>query len=293
MRFSRIRYLLRKSRLLADILYLHHFHRFPHWKNPRDINEKINWQKFYGDTREWSRLADKYAVREYVEKKGLGHCLVNLCGKWDSPYEIDWDSLPDSFVLKMNNGSGDIEICRDKKSLDRTRVIRKFTELLDTKYSQWYAEVQYEKIKPCIIAEELLDAGKQDILSSSLIDYKFWCFGGMVDFIMVYLNRNGDSVDVAAFDRNWNSQNDNIVYNAKRNPVSVQIPRPDKLDEMIKIAETLSHGIPQVRIDLYFVDHNIYFGEMTLTACGGFITDLSQETLADMGSKVKLDFHSK
>ena len=141
-------------------------------EHPRDIDEKIQWLKFYGDTSQWPRLADKYAVREYVKEKGLEDILVPLIGKWDKAEDIPWDALPNQFVMKTNHGSGDALVCTDKSQLDTAYHTKNFDRLLKEKFGVTMYEPHYDKIKPCIIAEELLDSSRQDYPSSSPIDYK-------------------------------------------------------------------------------------------------------------------------
>ena len=108
-------------KLLTSIEFRHAFGRKLNWKNPRDLNEKINWLKFNSDTSQWTRLADKYAVREYIEECGYSENLVKLYGKWDRVEDIEWDVLPNQFVMKVNNGSGDILVCKDKNKLNKNK----------------------------------------------------------------------------------------------------------------------------------------------------------------------------
>ena len=159
---------------VARLKYFYKFHKMPNYEHPTDINEKINWNKFYGDTSRWADLADKYKVREYVQSLGLGDTLVKLYGRWDKASDIDWDRLPNQFVLKVNNGCGDILICRDKDKLDKATVIDTYDRLVSIKYGDVTGEPHYARIQPCVIAEELLDINKQSINTSSLIDYKVW-----------------------------------------------------------------------------------------------------------------------
>lgn len=288
MKYVWLRQMIGGGKLLASLIYFKTYHRFLNWRNPKTINEKINWLKFYGDTSYWARLSDKYAVREFIREKGLENCLVKLYGKWDDPKEIDWDSLPQSFVLKMNNGSGDIEICKDKNNINRQQLTEKFSSLFQKNYLFTNAEPHYDVIKPCVIAEELLDVKKQPIETTSLIDYKIWCFNGKADFIFLCYNRSAKSLEVATYDRDWNFHPEYSVYTNHYVKANMLLPKPACLDEMITIAEKLSEGIPQVRVDLYVVDNKVYFGEMTFTSAGGFMTYFTKEKLLDMGSKVVL-----
>ena len=254
------------------------------WDHPQDIDEKINWLKFNADTTAWVRLADKYAVREYVAEKGFGDMLVPLLGKWDSVEEIDWDSLPTQFVMKVNNGSGDVMVCTDKDSINRDEWNHYFNKMLHTKFGNQMGEPHYNKIRPCILAEELLDATKQDIPSTSLVDYKIWSFDGKPAYVWVCYNRTKHSTDVAVYDLDWNFHPEFSVscphYVLKHEP----LPRPKSLDRMLEAASALTQGFPEVRFDCDEVDGKAYFGEMTFSAAAGFNYFYTQEFLNKLGS---------
>ena len=195
-------------RLLTSIEFRHAFGRWMNWKNPHDLNEKINWLKFNSDTSFWTRCADKYAVRAYVKECGYGDNLVKLYGKWDTAQEIDWESLPEKFVMKVNNGSGDILVCADKSKLDTIRATAQFDALLNKKFSNYNGEPHYMTMKPCVVAEELLDASKQPIKTDTLIDYKIWCFNGKPKYVWACYNRHEGSVEVATYDLDWKRHNE-------------------------------------------------------------------------------------
>lgn len=258
------------------------------WDNPQDLNEKINWMKLYSDTSGWTRLGDKYRVRDYIREKGYGDLLVPLIGKWDHVEEIEWDALPDSFVMKMNNGSGDILICKDKSQLDVEAWKKRFKKLFKKEFGITMGEFHYSKMKPCIIAEELLDVTKQSIKSTSLVDYKVWCFDGDVEYIWTCFNRCKDSVEVATYDTFWNLHLEHCAKTHHYIPSDKNIPRPKKLKQMIKAASDLSKGFPQVRIDFYEVDGKLYFGEMTFTSNSGYMDFHTRNFMLELGKKVKL-----
>lgn len=277
-------------RRVADYRFHKKFGRHIDWENPKDLNEKIQWLKFYSDTSLWTQLADKYAVRRYVEERGCGDLLVPLYGRWERTEEIDWDSLPEQFVLKTNNGCRDIVICRDKQRLDKRMVTKRYAWLLRTGHTYGYitAEPHYATIKPCVIAEQLLDASQQSIDSSTLIDYKIWCFDGEPACIRVYYNRAHRKVDSTIYDTDWNPHPE-WVASSKHYKVDPQpIPRPASLDRMLEAARALSKGLPQVRVDLYEVGGKPYFGELTLTAASGCIDSFSEAYLRELGDRVKL-----
>lgn len=273
---------------VARLKHYYKFHRWPDYEHPKDLNEKINWLKFYGDTSKWADLSDKYKVREYIESLGLGDILVKLYGKWDKANDIDWDKCPDQFVLKVNNGSGDVLICKDKSNLDIPSVVEKYNKLVATKYGDVSGEPHYASIKPCIIMEELLDITKQSGKSSSLIDYKIWCFNGRPYYTWATWNRKGHSADAATFDMDWTYHPEWSVFNHSFPEGSYQLPKPVAFDKMMEVAAKLSSGFPVVRVDLYEVDGKVYFGELTFTSLGGFMDFYSQEFLDMCGAKIKL-----
>lgn len=258
------------------------------WENPKDLNEKINWMKLYSDTTEWTRLADKYRVREFIEEKGYKHFLVPLLGKWDCVEDIEWNALPNQFVMKMNNGSGDILLCKDKSQLDIPYWTRKYKTLFKKKFGESMGEMHYAKMKPCIIAEELLDVTKQPIKTSSLIDYKIWCFKGEIASIWVCFNRTKDNVQVASYDTNWIKHPEHSVSTNHYILTDAELPRPVSLDEMLKFAADISKDFPQLRLDMYEVDGKPYFGEMTFTSNAGFMNFYTRDYMLELGEKVKL-----
>ncbi len=273
---------------VARLKYFYKFHKWPNYENPQNLNEKINWIKFYGDTSQWADLTDKYKVRKYVEDKGLGHILVKLYGKWDSVEDIDWESLPNQFIMKMNNGSGDVIICKDKSHFDIDAAKMKIKSLFNIKYGVTTGEPHYFDIKPCIIAEELLDNKLQPIETSSLIDYKIWCFNGKPAFIWTCFNRTKQSTEVALFDLEWNYHKEYSVFTHHYKESHILVPKPECLEEMLRCATILSEGFPVLRCDLYAIGAKVYFGEMTFTSLGGFNDFYTEEFLKMTGDMVKL-----
>ena len=273
---------------VARLKYYYKFHRKPDFEHPRDLNEKINWLKFYGDTSKWADLADKYKARDYVESLGLGDILVRLYGKWDKANMIDWDSLPNQFVLKVNNGCGDVLICKDRTKLEKEATVKLYNKLVTSKYGDVSGEPHYARITPCIIAEELLDITKQPIQSSSLIDYKVWCLNGKPFCIWCAWNRRGHSADTGIYDTDWNYHPEWSVFSRTFKEGDTRLPKPQNLNKMLDVASRLSTGFPILRVDLYEVDGKVYFGELTFTSLGGFMDYLTPEILQTMGEMVNL-----
>lgn len=274
---------------LAKKRFKMYFGRNINLDNPQDINEKITWLSLYTDTSLWTRLADKYAVRNYVEQRGCGGNLVKLFGKWDRPEEINWDDLPDKFVLKTNNGSGTVLVVRDKKSLDFQKVVSDLNKWLKKPEGLETTEFHYTYMKPCIIAEELLEQNEEEKkISSTLIDYKIWCFNGEPYCCWTCTNRGNGGADVASFDLDWNYHPEHSVFNSHYRKQSPPIGKPQNFDTMLEVAKKLSKGFPILRVDLYNIGGKIYFGELTFTSLGGTMNFFTPDFLLEMGKKIDL-----
>lgn len=275
--------------LMAQLRYRKNLGRFLDLKKPKDLNEKIHWLSLFTDTAEWTRCADKYSVRSFVEERGLGDVLVKLYGKWDAAEEINWDELPHSFVLKTTNGSGTVLIVKDKAKLDIPSTIILLNKWLKKRIGEETTEFHYCKIVPRLIAEEFIEQTvEENNISSSLIDYKIWCFNGKAYYIWTCINRGKDSTDVSMFDRDWNYHPEMSVFNEHYREAKVLVPKPDKLRDMLEVAERLSEGFPEVRVDLYYTNGKIYFGELTFTSLGGTMNFYTRDALLEMGGKIDL-----
>jgi len=246
----------------AELNFTSIYNRKINWENPRHIEEKFHWMQFNTDTSLWTRCADKYAVRDYVIEHGCGNILNKLYGRWDDARDIDFDKLPDKFVIKTNNASGTVIIVENKNALNINKTVKKLNYWLRRRYGIIGGQIHYLKIKPCIIAEEYLSDPSQDGLN----DYKCFCFKGEVDSIKVCSNR---VIPSASYE---NHEYSNTIYSTswERLDASIQtkivdIPKPLSLSEMIGACRALGEGIPFVRIDFYEVCGKLYFGEMTFT----------------------------
>lgn len=271
---------------LANSIFKSRFKRNINWNNPQDLNEKIQWMKFYSDTSLWTLCADKFRVREYIKSKGLEDILVPLYGVWDNATQINFDMLPNSFILKTNHGSGDVVRVTDKSEIDRNSIISALNSLLRNKYGYTTAEPHYIDIKPCIIAEELLSSNTS--FSSTLVDYKIWCFNGIPHHIWACYDRKKGSVCVETHDLDWNYLPETSVFYDEFQDGGGKVPRPTNLNKMIDIARILSRDFPIVRVDLYEVNGSVYFGEMTFTSQGGYMEFYTQQFLHEMGKLITL-----
>ena len=266
-------------------------------KNPKDLNEKILWAKLFSDTSKWTELADKYKVRDYVEGIGLGKYLVKLYAVWFDAKDVNFDVLPETFIIKANNGDGKgtnkiirkSELTEEKKA-ELVKMIDKW--LHRKNIGALHAEPQYKGMKPCVIAEEVLPC---DPGTTTLTDYKIWCFNGKAYYVWICNDRSagGNSAHVMTYDLDWNAHPEFSVFNSDYLR-GVIMPKPQNFEEMIHVAEKLSQGFPELRVDLYNVQGKIYFGELTFTSQGGFMDFYTPEFNLELGSKFDIkDFPVK
>jgi O-antigen ligase len=251
-------------------------------ENPKTFNEKLQWLKLYYRDEKLTKLVDKYEVRKYI-KDTLGEkYLIPLLGVWNTPEEIDFASLPDKFVLKCNHNSGlGMCICTDKSKLDIEKVKKELAKGLKQDYYLTGREWPYKNVKPRIIAEEYISD-----ISGGLIDYKFFCFNGVADCVMVCIDRHLGDTKFYFFDKKWSLKR--INKRGKEAPKGFTLNKPKKMDEMFAIAERLSKGFPYVRVDLYECNDKIYFGEMTFFPDSGFDANILPETDKYFGDLIKL-----
>ena len=239
------------------------FHKRLDLKNPRTFNEKIQWLKLYDRNPEYTNLVDKYLVRNYISQIIGDEYLIPLIGVWNNVSEIDFETLPNKFVLKSNHDSGSIRICRDKSKFDFVEAEVFFEKKLKSNFYYTGREWPYKNVKPKIIAEKLLEIESMD----DVPDYKFMCFDGNVEYCFTCTDRfSEDGLKVTFFDKNWNKQMFERHYPMSKN----EITPPKNLSKMILLAEKLSKGIPFVRVDFYEINDKIYFGELTFYPGGGY-----------------------
>lgn len=278
--------------LLLKIRYRYVFKKSLNLNNPQNLNEKILWAKLYSDTTEWTRLADKYEVRKYVEEKGLADTLVRLYAVWYRKEDVDFDILPEIFIIKANNGDGKgtNKIIRKAELIPEKKLeyINMIDEWLHRKnIGSLSAEPQYKGMRPCVVAEEVLPMQEGE---TSLTDYKIWCFNGKASYIWVCNDRSagGNSAHVMTYDLNWNALPEFSVFNSDYIQGKV-MDKPKNLEQMIAIAEKLSQGFPELRVDLYNVEGKIYFGELTFTSQGGFMDYFVPEFNRLLGEKFSIE----
>ena len=262
------------------------------WNHPRDINEKMWWLACYGDTSSWPLCADKYRVRSFIKDRGLEHLLVKLYGVWDNPDEINYDVLPSRFILKCNHDSGTSIIVDKDASFDKEAINKKLSEALKTKYGYINGETYYNRIPPCIIAEEYLESHDCNF-SSSLVDYKMWCFDGKPYCVWVCYDRTPSYVMVNVYDLSWNVHPEFSVFTDHYRDGQGIVPKPKTLEQMKAAAAILSKGFPEVRVDFYEVDGKLFFGEMTFMTFFGQIDFFTKDFLVELGHQCVLPIERK
>lgn len=254
------------------------------WNNPRDINEKMQWLACFSDTSMWSLCADKYRVREFLTQRGLGHLAVKIYGVWENANDIDYDALPERFVLKCNHDSGTYIKVDKSKPFNKEVYNKQLNDNLKVKYGYKMGETYYNKIKPCIIAEEFLESHDCSF-SKSLVDYKMWCFDGKPYCTWVCHNRDKSCTYVNIYDMDWNVHPEYSVFTDHYRDGKGQVPKPKTFDQMKDAASILSKGFPEVRVDFYEVDGKLFFGELTFMSIAGQIDCYTEDFLIKLGNQ--------
>lgn len=257
------------------------------WENPKTFTEKIQWLKLYDSTPIKTRLADKYLVRQWVAEKIGAEYLIPLLGVWDNFDDIDFELLPEQFVLKCNHGSGMNVICRDKKTFDVENAREKINMWLEIDFGALMCELHYNNIKKKIIAEKFLT--ENDL--PDINNYKFWCFNGKLNFCGFdsgrALDGNLDNLRIDYFDMNWRPTSfENGSHPRSEHPE--KISKPKNFELMKKLAAELCKGFNMVRVDFYEVGEKIYFGEMTFTPGSGLMTFKPAGTDEKLGDLITL-----
>ncbi|MCL2013913.1 MAG: glycosyltransferase [Oscillospiraceae bacterium] len=247
--------------------------------NPQTYNEKMQWLKLYDGDPLKSKLADKYEVREWVKDKIGERYLIGLLGVWENYDDMNFDALPESFVLKCTHGCAWNLIVKEKGTIDHTDAKSKFDQWMNTNYAFFSLELHYNDIRPKIIAEEYLENA-----DGGIYDYKIWCFDGKAEYIQFLSDRN-TGLKMAFFDLEWNLLP--FVYDYPRNEEPVS--KPDNLDEMLRLAQTLAQGFCHVRVDFYRLnDGTLKFGEMTFSSAAGAAKWNPREYDLLLGQKITL-----
>lgn len=279
-------------RWLPDKPYLQLLYRFKmghrlDLKNPKTFTEKIQWLKLYNRKPEYTRMVDKYAVKDYVANIiGKEHIIPTL-GVWNRPEDIDWDALPNQFVLKTTHGGGGggVAICKDKHTFNRTEAIAKLNQSMRSDIYNGLREWPYKNVPRRVIAETFLAPWKGQ---TDLTDYKIYCFNGVPKLIMTADGRFSEDKRFGYYDTEWNAVD--ITWGAPR--PDKDLPRPKQLPQMLEVASQLSKNIPHARIDLYNVRDNVMFGEITMFDSSGLEAITPDNMDEYLGSMIELPYSS-
>lgn len=267
------------DKLALQIQYRNVFGKKLDLKNPQTFNEKLQWLKLYNRRPEYTKMVDKYEAKKYVASIiGEEHIIPTL-GVYDRFEDIDFEVLPDQFVLKCTHGSGDVVICRDKKSFDIEMARKKLTKALKTDFYKIGREWPYKNVPHKILVEKYMTPpGAVDIN-----DYKFFCFNGKPEMLFVATDRTIDC-KFDFFDMNFHHLDIENIH-----PCASQvIKKPRNFDKMKSLAEKISCGLCTARIDFYEIGDDVFFGEITLFHAGGFSTFHPDEWDEKLGKKIVL-----
>ena len=269
-------------KIASKHLYKKNFKRKLDLKNPKTFNEKIMWLKLntYNNNPIITQCVDKYRVREYIENKGYKNILNDLIGVYDNANQITWKDLPEKFVLKCNFGCGYNIICKNKKDIDEGTTKKILNKWMKENYTLKYAEIQYKDVKKKIICEKFLE--------DDIIDYKFFCFNGIPQFLYVSSGlgeKNENCHKMCYYDCNWNKLN---IARAGYQLPDKDFDKPKMFDEMMKISKDLSKDFPFVRVDLFNINDKIYFSELTFIPTGGVMKITPEEKDLEWGNLLKI-----
>ncbi|MCM1139121.1 MAG: glycosyl transferase [Ruminococcus flavefaciens] len=252
--------------------------------NPVTFSEKQQWLKIHNRIPLMTTMVDKIGVKSYVANKIGKQYIIPTLGIYDRFEDIDFESLPDSFVIKTTHGGGNtgVVVCKDKHSFNYDEARRKITRSLKANSYIHGREWPYKDVEKKIIIEEMLPLDNK----GDLTDYKFFCFNGLVDCVMICIERNISGVKYFYFDKDWKLLKINTY--SKYATTDFTLPKPHNFKKMIELASILSRGFPFVRVDLYNVNGNIYFGEFTFFHDAGFCKNLLPEAENRFGKLLKI-----
>lgn len=255
--------------------------RNPNINEPKRFTEKLQWYKLHYRDSLMTTGADKYEVRNYVKSKGLENILNKLYAVYSNERELDIKLLPDKFVIKTNNGSGTNYLCTNKSNISLVNLKKDISHWLSRDIYASGREWCYKDIEPKIIVEEFLES--KDEKFQGINDYKFLCFGGKAKYIVFDVDRHSEHKR-NIYDLDWNL----INVSTDHPNIQEKVEKPEALAEMIKIANRLAEDFPFVRVDLYWVNQKIYFGELTFYPWTGYVQFEPDEFDYTLGEIFKL-----
>lgn len=275
-------------RFLSDNLFIRYYYwrvmkRHLNLKNPTFFTEKIQWLKLHNRKKEYSIWVDKYESKRYVSSLIGNEHIIPTLGVWNKFDEINFDELPSKFVLKTTHDSGGVVICNDKSNFNIEKAKQIINKSLSNNFYYKFREWPYKYVKPRIIAEVFM----QQSNNADLIDYKFYCFNGQPLYCQVIQNRStNETIDF--FDSEWNHQEFyGLTPIAK--PANTPIAKPANLKKMLDIAKCLSFGQSFLRVDLYEINEQVYFGELTFSPNAGYGVFTPNEWNLKLGNLIDLN----
>ena len=267
------------------IAYWARMHKRLNLDNPQTFSEKLQWMKLYDRNPLYTKLVDKYEVKPIVEKRIGSQYIIPTLGVWNSIDEVDWKGLPNQFVIKATHYSGGVVICKDKATFNIEEAISLLKGAGKKNYARFSKEYVYYDVPHRFLEQKFMlpsDASINDDLS----DYNFYCFNCEPKYCQVIRDRNTkETIDF--YDMEWNHM-DFVGLNLVAKNGTKPVPCPKKLDEMIGVCRNLSKNIPFVRVDLYVIDGNVYFGEITFYPASGLGLFTPAEWNLKLGEMIKL-----
>lgn len=231
--------------------------RWPDLNNPKSFNEKLQWLKIHDKNPAYSKMVDKYEVKQYIGELLGQQYVIPTLGVWDRFDDIDFESLPNQFVLKCTHDSGGLVICKDKTQLDIESARKKINKCLKKNYYLETREFPYKDVKPRIIAEEYMEQPE----ASSLNDYKVLCFSGKAKLIEYHVDRFTDKHTQDFYDVEWNKTP--ITQGGYSAVSDYCAPKPKCLAEMIRLSELITKDMAHCRVDWYEINGKLFLGEIT------------------------------
>ena len=276
---TRISFLIKSDKVYIYLIYLCRLHKRLNLKNPQTYNEKIQWLKLYDRKPIYTKLVDKYEVKDYVANIIGNDHIIPTIGMWEKAEDIDFQSLPNQFVLKTTHDSGGLYVCKDKSQINENEVKAIMAQSLKRNYYLLHREYPYKKVKRRIIAEEFMndDSGK------GLRDYKFFCFDGEPKLMFVATDRPVDT-RFDFFDMDFNHLDITQGHPQATKPIA----KPKGFEEMKRMAAQLSKNMPHVRVDFYDINGKVYFGELTFYHYSGIVPFVPEEWDKKLGDMIVL-----
>jgi len=300
--------ILRVMRCVPDkpyltLMYLAKMKKVMHWRSPVTFNEKLQWLKLYDRKMEYTHMVDKHKAKKYVADKVGEEYIIPTLGVWERFEDIDFDALPDQFVLKCTHDSGGLVICRDRKTFDIGEAKVKIEKSLKNNFFYYGREWPYKNVKPRIIAEQYMeenysvDMAKEkqhrsaQVEVEGLTDYKFYCFDGKPEFLYISKGLEDHSTARISFvTMDWKFA---PYMRSDYMPFEELPPRPQGFDEMVRLAKELSKGFPFLRVDLYQIGNKVYFSELTFSPCSGFMPLKNLDHDVEIGQLIALPKEKK